>query len=85
LIIVFSIIFGLAFNFLNINPIKALYWAAFINGIIAIPLLIVIMKIGNDKKIMGREIHSKFTFIFGWLAVIFMIFAVIASIIFLFL
>ncbi len=85
LIIVFSIIFGLAFNLLNINPINALYWAAFINGIIAIPLLIVIMRIGNDKKIMGRETHSKFTFVFGWLAVIFMIVAVIASIIFLFL
>lgn len=84
LIITLSIIFGLAFSLLGINPIAALYWAAFINGIIAIPLLIVIMKIGNDKKIMGKETHSKFTLIFGWLAAVFMIIAVIASIIFLF-
>jgi NRAMP (natural resistance-associated macrophage protein)-like metal ion transporter len=84
LIIVFSIIFGLAISLLGINPITALYWAAFINGVIAIPLLIVIMKIGNNKKIMGKETHSRFTFIFGWLAVAFMILAVIASIIFLF-
>jgi len=84
LIIVLSIIFGLVFSLLGINPITALYWAAFINGIIAIPLLIVIMKIGNDKKIMGKETHSKFTLVFGWLAVLFMIIAVIASIVFLF-
>lgn len=84
MIIVLSIIFGLLISLLGINPIAALYWAAFINGIIAIPLLIVIMKIGNNKKIMGKETHSKFTLIFGWLAVIFMVLAVAASIIFLF-
>lgn len=82
LVIAFSIIFGLALNFLSINPIKALYWAAFINGIIAVPLLIAILTVGNDKKIMGEETTSFPVNFFGWLGVLAMIMAIIMMIIF---
>lgn len=81
MVIILSIIFGLSINFLDINPIKALYYSAYLNGIIALPLLIVIMVVGNDKKIMGIETHPLWVKIFGWAAVIFMALAVIASII----
>lgn len=79
-VITLSIIFGLALNFFGINPIKALYWAAYLNGIIALPLLIVIMIVGNDKKIMGEETHPGWVKLFGWLAVVFMLLAIIFSI-----
>ena len=81
LVISFSIIFGLLLNFFHINPITTLYWSAFINGIIVLPLLIVIMFAGNDKKIMGQETHPLWVKIFGWLAVLFLILAIILSII----
>jgi NRAMP (natural resistance-associated macrophage protein)-like metal ion transporter len=81
LVIAFSILFGLALNFFHVNPIAALYYSAYLNGIIALPLLISIMIVGNDKKIMGLETNPKWVTFFGWLAVAFMICAVIASVI----
>lgn len=70
LVIIFSIIIGLGMNFMGINPIKALYWSAFLNGVIALPLLAIIMKIGGDKKIMGSETNPVWVKIFGWSAVV---------------
>ncbi len=69
LVIIFSIFVGLAMNFLGINPIKALYWSAFLNGVIALPLLAIIMRIGDDKKIMGAETSPLWVKFFGWFAV----------------
>lgn len=78
LVIAFSILFGLAISCLGINPIKALYYSAFINGVIAVPLLITIMIVGNDKKIMGEETNPHWVSFFGWLGVLAMIVALIA-------
>ncbi|MDI6777914.1 MAG: divalent metal cation transporter [Patescibacteria group bacterium] len=85
LIIAISILVGLGLNFVGINPIKALYYSAYLNGIIALPLLVAIMVAGNDKRIMGAETHPRWVKIFGWLAVIFMILAVAVSVLLLFL
>ncbi len=83
LVIAFSVIVGLALNFLQINAITALYYSAYLNGIIALPLLVVIMVVGNDAKIMGEETSPKWVSCFGWLAVVFMSLAVLASLFFL--
>lgn len=76
LIIALSIIFGGLFNFFKINPITALYYSAFLNGIIAVPLLYLIMKIGDNVSIMGNERHPKWVKFFGWFAVIAMTIAI---------
>lgn len=47
-------IVGLSINFLGIDPIKALVFTAVFNGIAAVPLLFMIAKVGNNKKIMGQ-------------------------------
>ena len=83
LVIAFSVIVGLALNFIRINPITALYYSAYLNGIIALPLLVVIMVVGNDAKIMGEETNPKWVSCFGWLSVVFMSLAVLASLFFL--
>jgi len=84
LIIAVSILVGLGLNFIRVNPIKALYYSAYLNGIIALPLLVAIMIVGNDKRIMGAETHPFWVKVFGWLAVIFMILAVAVSVTLLF-
>jgi Mn2+/Fe2+ NRAMP family transporter len=71
---------GLLINIIGIEPIKALYYAAYLNGIIALPLLIAIMIVGDDKRIMGTETHPLWVKIFGWLAVVFMIAAILTTI-----
>lgn len=81
LVIAISILFGAGINFLHINPIKALYYAAFLNGVIAVPLLFLIMKVGNDPKIMGDECHPLWVKIFGWFGVVAMTLAILVAII----
>ncbi len=81
LIIILSIVFGALFNFFQINPIMALYYAAFLNGIIAIPLLYLIMKIGNRRDIMGDECHPGWVKFFGWFAVVAMTIAIVVMIV----
>jgi Mn2+/Fe2+ NRAMP family transporter len=78
-VIAVSILVGLMLNIFQVNPIKALYYSAYLNGIIALPLLIIIMVVGNDPKIMGKEVHPRWVKFFGWLAVAFMTVAVVVS------
>ena len=70
LIIAASTVIGLWINFSSVDPIKALIYAAVINGIISVPLVIVIMKIANDKKILEGQTNGKITNIIGWISVL---------------
>ncbi len=59
---------GALMNFTPINPIKALYWAAVINGIVAVPVMAVMMVMSTKTAIMGRfTVHGPLRAI-GWLA-----------------
>ncbi|TRZ81009.1 MAG: divalent metal cation transporter [Nitrosopumilales archaeon] len=75
LIIAASTVIGLWINFANVDPIKALIYAAVINGVIAVPLLVLIVKIGNDKKILEGRTNGKISNIVGWITVVVMGFA----------
>lgn len=66
LVIAASTVIGLWINFTNIDPIKALVYTAIINGIVSVPLLFVIMKISNDKKILGGGTNGRLSNILGW-------------------
>lgn len=79
-IIALSVIVGMLLNFLGVNPITALYYAAWLNGVIALPLMIVIMIVGNDKRIMGHETHPSWVKFFGWFAVTGMAVGLIATV-----
>ncbi len=59
---------GLALNFLGINPMRALYYAAVLNGVIAPPLMIMIMHIGGSAKIMKDRTNKGWTKAVGWTA-----------------
>lgn len=59
-VIVVSTLVGLFINFIGIDPIKGLYYAAVLNGLSAPPLMFLILMICNNKKIMGdRYLNSK--------------------------
>jgi len=72
-IIIASTLVGLLMNFIGINPITALYYAAVINGLVASILIIFILKIGSDEKIMGVHTNPRWVKIFGAIAAVFMI------------
>lgn len=79
MVITVSILVGLSLNFFHINPMQALYYAAFLNGIIALPLLVVIMITGDNPKIMGKETNPVWVQIFGWLAVLMLVTLIVIS------
>lgn len=65
-VIAVATIIGLVVNFSSIKPFQMLYYTAVLNGVVAPPLMILIMLIGNNKKIMGNYTNSKASNIFGW-------------------
>jgi Mn2+/Fe2+ NRAMP family transporter len=67
-VIIASMLVGLAMNFVGINPIKALYYAAIVNGAIAPILMFFIFKIGRDKKIMGDFTSPRWVNFWGYIA-----------------
>jgi Mn2+/Fe2+ NRAMP family transporter len=59
---------GLALNFLHIDPVKALFWAAILNGVVAAPLMAVIMTMASSRKVMGNFSIPSYLKWAGWLA-----------------
>jgi Mn2+/Fe2+ NRAMP family transporter len=57
-VIIVAIFAGLIINLLGIDPMRALVFTAVFNGIAAVPLLFIISRIGNNKKIMGDYKNS---------------------------
>ena len=57
-VIIIATLLGLLINFIGINPISALYYTAVLNGIIASPLIAIIIFISNNKKIMGDRTNN---------------------------
>ena len=77
-IIALATLIGLLINFIGISPITALYYTAVINGLIAPPLLIMILFIANNKKIMKDRTNNKLLNILGILTIFIMSMAALA-------
>lgn len=71
-IIILATLVGFLINFIGINPISALYYTAVINGIIAFPLLIMILFVANNKEIMGQRVNSMLSNVMGVIITIIM-------------
>ena len=71
-IIIISTVFGLLLNFIGIDPIKALYYAAAINGLLSPPLMVFILMIGNNKKIMGKYVNKRISKILTFIIIVVM-------------
>ena len=80
-VIAASTLVGVAIDFLGINPINALFWTAVINGLVAPPLLVVVMLVSSNKRAMGMRTNGRFTKIVGWLAAAIMFAAAIGMIV----
>jgi NRAMP (natural resistance-associated macrophage protein)-like metal ion transporter len=67
-VLIGSALLGIALNLTPLDPIKALYWSAVINGVTAVPLMVVMMLMGSSRKLMGEFIMPWPLKLFGWLA-----------------
>jgi NRAMP (natural resistance-associated macrophage protein)-like metal ion transporter len=77
-IIVVSTLAGVALCFMPIDPIKALYWSAVINGVISVPIMAVMMLMAARHDIMGKLVITKRLKVLGWLCTGVMAAAVVA-------
>ena len=57
---------GAALSVVGLDPVRALYWAAVVNGVLASPLMAVMMLIVRNPKVMGRLTLSRSMAIWGW-------------------
>lgn len=62
-----GLVIGVVMAFVHIDPIRALYYAAVLNGFVSIPLIFLIIRIASSHKIMGRWRSSMLAKIWGWL------------------
>mgnify|MGYP005613650483 CR=1 FL=1 len=79
-VIIISMLVGLGFNFLGIDPIKALIIAAFVNGLVAPIILALIVIMSSNKNVMGKWTNRRSTTYFGWMITAFMAIVGIAGI-----
>ncbi len=77
-IIALATLGGVALDFTPIDPIKALFWSAVINGVIAVPIMVVMMLLADDPKVMGPFVVTRRLKALGWLATWTMAAAVVA-------
>ncbi|MDE1150157.1 MAG: divalent metal cation transporter [Azospirillaceae bacterium] len=68
---------GAALTFTGLDPVKALYWSAVVNGVLAAPLMAVMMVIASNPRIMGRLTLPRGMKIAGWLAALAMALATV--------
>lgn len=76
-VIAVSILGALAIQYSPISPMKALFWSAVINGIVAVPLMVAIMILSSRPQVMGKHVATFSMKLLGWTATAFMAVAAI--------
>jgi NRAMP (natural resistance-associated macrophage protein)-like metal ion transporter len=76
-IIAASTLIGVALGLTNLDPIKMLYWAAVVNGVISVPIMVVMMQMAARTEVMGEFIITRRLHTLGWAATAIMAAAVL--------
>ncbi len=79
-ILAVAIVLGVALNFTPVDPIKALFWSAVINGVIAVPIMVIVMLMSGRAEVMGNFVVKGPLCWLGWAATAIMAIAVILMI-----
>lgn len=80
-IVIIATILGVALNFTPVDPIKALFWCAVINGVVAVPIMVVMMLMAVRADIMGPFVITRRLAVLGWLATAVMAIVVVAMLV----
>ena len=67
-VIILATFGGVALNLLSIDPMRALYWSAVVNGLLAPPLMFVLMLMASNRRVMGRLVISTRLAVAGWVS-----------------
>jgi len=80
-VIAAAMLLGLAMNFAGLNAVKMLFWSAVLNGVLAPPLVVLVVLLSSDSKVMGERTNSRTARALGWLCAAVMTAAAIALLI----
>jgi NRAMP (natural resistance-associated macrophage protein)-like metal ion transporter len=67
-VIAIAAVLGVAMDFLPINPLKALVFTAVVNGVVAVPVMVMTMLVSANSKVMGEFVLPRGLLVFGWAA-----------------
>ena len=82
-VIAMAILIGLAFDFTGLDAVKMLFWSAILNGLLAPPLVIMVVLLTSDRRVMGNRVNSRGMQVLGWIGALIMSAAAAALLIFL--
>ena len=67
LVIAGAMVVGLALDFAGLNAVKMLFWSAVVNGVLAPPLVVLVVLLTSDRKVMGGRANSRGAKVLGWI------------------
>ena len=67
-VLALSAAIGIALNFTSINPISALFWSAVVNGVLAVPVMVLLMMMARRKDVLDRFVIGGALYWLGWIA-----------------
>jgi NRAMP (natural resistance-associated macrophage protein)-like metal ion transporter len=79
-VMILSMALGVALNFAGFNAVKMLFWSAVINGLLAPPLILLVILLTSSHKIMGKRVNSPLLRYLGWITFVVMSAAAIGMI-----
>ena len=68
-VIALGLILGLALDFAGFNAISMLFWAAVVNGVLAPPLIVIVLLLTSNPKVMGARANPRWLAVLGWITV----------------
>jgi NRAMP (natural resistance-associated macrophage protein)-like metal ion transporter len=71
-VIAISVVVGLALNYAHLNAVRMLFWSAVLNGVLAPPLVVLVVLLASDEKVMGKRVNSRGAQVLGWACAAFM-------------
>jgi NRAMP (natural resistance-associated macrophage protein)-like metal ion transporter len=80
-VIATAMLIGLALNFAGLNAVKMLFWSAVVNGVLAPPLVVLVVLLSSDPKVMGDRINSRTANTLGWICAVVMTVAAVAMLV----
>jgi NRAMP (natural resistance-associated macrophage protein)-like metal ion transporter len=80
-VIAVAMLIGLALGFSGFNAVKMLFWSAVLNGVLAPPLVVIVVMLSSDRKVMGERINSRLANALGWICAAVMAIAAVAMIV----
>jgi Mn2+/Fe2+ NRAMP family transporter len=77
-VIAVAIVVGLSFDFAGLNAVKMLFWSAILNGLLAPPLVVIVVLLTSNRNVMGERVNSLAVRLLGWTCAVIMSAAAIA-------